>query len=71
MEARRWALESGPGGDHDQPYTFAMPQSLETVAAWLHLLGRRWRERASTIASTSAPADEVGVRASVPVRAAQ
>jgi hypothetical protein len=75
MEARRWEMERGPGGDHDQPYSFALPRSMGVVAAWLHLLGRRWRERAvtsettdlatseTTDLTTNAIASEVGVGA--------
>ena len=38
---RRWkALESGPGGDHDLPYSFSLPPSLPQVRAWTILLAR-------------------------------
>jgi hypothetical protein len=38
---RRWeALESGPGGDHDLPYRFGLPLSLQQVLAWVRLLTR-------------------------------
>ncbi len=37
---RRLELELGPGGDHDLPYTFALPASMPQVLAWMRLLGR-------------------------------
>ncbi len=40
LERRREALESGPGGDHDLPYTFSLPRSLPQVLAWMSLLVR-------------------------------
>ncbi|MBF6589247.1 MAG: hypothetical protein IVW57_01795 [Ktedonobacterales bacterium] len=45
MERRRWEIEQGPGGDHDEPYEFRLPGNMEVAAAWLRLLARRWRER--------------------------
>jgi len=39
-ERRREALESGPGGDHDLPYSFSLPRSLPQVLAWMTLLAR-------------------------------
>ncbi len=44
MERLRWELEQGPGGDHDEPYAFSMPESTEVLRAWMRLMGRRWRE---------------------------
>lgn len=36
---RRWEeLETGPGGDHDLPYSFSLPLSLPQVLAWMTLL---------------------------------
>jgi len=40
LERRREALESGPGGDHDLPYSFSLPLSLPQVLAWMTLLAR-------------------------------
>ncbi len=37
---RREELESGPGGDHDLPYSFSLPLSLPQVLAWMTLLAR-------------------------------
>ncbi len=36
-EVRRVAMEQGTGGDHDQPYRFAFPQTLSETRAWLRL----------------------------------
>jgi len=40
LERRREELESGPGGDHDVPYSFSLPLSLPQVRAWTTLLVR-------------------------------
>ena len=40
LERRREELESGPGGDHDLPYSFSLPISLPQVLAWMTLLAR-------------------------------
>jgi hypothetical protein len=40
LEKRREELESGPGGDHDLPYSFSLPLSLPQVLAWMTLLVR-------------------------------
>lgn len=40
VERRRIELEGGLGGDHDTPYTFALPASLLQVLAWVRLLAR-------------------------------
>ena len=40
LERRREELESGPGGDHDLPYSFSLPRSLPQVRAWMTLLAR-------------------------------
>lgn len=32
--------ERGAGGDHDLPYTFALPASMPQVLAWMRLLGK-------------------------------
>jgi hypothetical protein len=37
LEHKRLELESGPGGDHDSPYRFALPISLNERLAWIHL----------------------------------
>jgi hypothetical protein len=40
LERRREELESGPGGDHDLPYSFSLLLSLPQVLAWMTLLAR-------------------------------
>jgi hypothetical protein len=40
LERRREELESGPGGDHDMPYSFMLPLSLPQVRAWMALLAK-------------------------------
>jgi hypothetical protein len=40
LERRRLELELGPGGDHDVPYTFALPVSMPQVLAWTRLLAQ-------------------------------
>ena len=40
LERRREALESGEGGDHDIPYTLALPSSMPLVLAWTKLLAK-------------------------------
>ena len=40
LEKRREELESGPGGDHDLPYSFSLPLSLPQVLAWMKLLAK-------------------------------
>jgi hypothetical protein len=38
LERRRLEVERGAGGDHDLPYTFALPHALPQVRAWVKLL---------------------------------
>lgn len=40
LERRRWEVEMGEGGDHDQSYTFALPVSMPQLLAWTRLLVR-------------------------------
>ena len=40
LERRRVELECGAGGDHDVPYTFALPSSWPLVLAWMKLLAK-------------------------------
>jgi len=40
LERRRLELETGPGGDHDVPYSFSLPPSLPQVLAWMRLLAK-------------------------------
>jgi len=40
LERRRLELELGPGGDHDVPYTFALPLSMPHVLAWMRVLAK-------------------------------
>ena len=44
LEKRREELERGSGGDHDLPYSFALPLSMPQVLAWMRLLARTQRE---------------------------
>ncbi|MGH2516957.1 MAG: hypothetical protein ACRDHP_14995 [Ktedonobacterales bacterium] len=43
-ERHRWAMEQGPGGDHDEPYHFELPASARVTRAWIQLMARRIRE---------------------------
>jgi hypothetical protein len=38
LERRRAEVECGAGGDHDVPYTFALPLSMPQTLAWIRLL---------------------------------
>ena len=38
LESRRLELERGAGGDHDSPYTFALPLYMPQTLAWVELL---------------------------------
>jgi hypothetical protein len=40
VERRREEMECGVGGDHDLPYSFALPGSWPQVRAWMRLLAR-------------------------------
>jgi hypothetical protein len=40
LEHKRLELESGPGGDHDTPYRFALPISMKERLAWIRLQRR-------------------------------
>jgi hypothetical protein len=40
LEKRRMELEMGNGGDHNEPYTFALPVSMPQLLAWTKLLVR-------------------------------
>lgn len=40
LEQKRLELECGSGGDHDTPYRFALPVSLQERLAWTHLQSR-------------------------------
>ena len=40
LEKRREELERGAGGDHDLPYSFALPPSMPQVLAWMRLLAK-------------------------------
>lgn len=52
VESQRWALEQGPGGDHDQPYHFAGTISEQTLTRWAQLMNAA-RERLDQAASGS------------------
>ena len=40
LDKRREELERGAGGDHDLPYSFALPPSMAQVIAWMRLLAK-------------------------------
>jgi hypothetical protein len=40
LDRRRLEIEMGAGGDHDLPYTFALPLSLPQKLAWIRLMAR-------------------------------
>ncbi len=40
LDKRREELERGAGGDHDLPYSFALPPSMSQVLAWMRLLAK-------------------------------
>jgi hypothetical protein len=40
LEQKHLEIECGPGGDHDTPYRFALPLSINEQLAWLHLQRR-------------------------------
>ncbi len=40
LQQKRLEIESGPGGDHDTPYRFALPISMKERLAWVHLQSR-------------------------------
>lgn len=44
IERRRWEIEKGAGGDHDQPYQFELPANAAIACEWLRLLARAQRE---------------------------
>src|SRR5216683_4343776 len=45
LERRRAELEHGAGGDHDTPYTFALPLSVPQTLAWTRLMAREHLSR--------------------------
>lgn len=40
LERRRLDIEEGEGGDHDEPYVFSMPVTIQERLAWSRLLGK-------------------------------
>jgi hypothetical protein len=38
IESQRWAIEQGPGGDHDVPYRFEPHVSAQTLSRWAQLM---------------------------------
>ncbi len=40
LDKRREELEGGAGGDHDLPYSFALPAWMPQVLAWVRLLAK-------------------------------
>lgn len=60
-ESQRWAIEQGPGGDHDLPYRFVTPISDQTLARWAQLMNAarlRHDEASEDLAELAAFADE-------------
>lgn len=53
IESQRWAIEQGPGGDHDIPYHFEPPISEHTLRLWTHLMVEARRQDAEASASTT------------------
>jgi hypothetical protein len=43
LDRRRWEREVGAGGDHDVPYTFALPLSQPQTLIWIRLMARAQR----------------------------
>jgi hypothetical protein len=40
LDRKRLEREMGAGGDHDLPYTFALPVSVPQMLAWIRLMNR-------------------------------
>jgi site-specific DNA-cytosine methylase len=40
LDKKRLEFELGPGGDHDVPYSFALPAYMPQVLAWMRLLAK-------------------------------
>jgi hypothetical protein len=40
LDRKRLEREMGAGGNHDLPYTFALPRSLPQTLAWIRLMAR-------------------------------
>lgn len=53
VESQRWAMERGPGGDHDIPYRFEPFVPAHTLRRWSRLMARAHR-RAADATSGSA-----------------
>lgn len=53
IESQRWAIEQGPGGDHDVPYRFETSVSAHTLRRWAQLMAvaRRQDEEAAAMAA--------------------
>ncbi|HZC07571.1 MAG TPA: hypothetical protein VE338_18190 [Ktedonobacterales bacterium] len=66
IESQRWAIEQGPGGDHDVPYRFESAVPAQILARWAQLLGnvqRRSADSTDTLAELDVIA-EVGAEVS-------
>ncbi len=61
IEHKRWAIEQGPGGDHDVPYRFESTVPAQILARWAKLLGHAHRRanETETLAELSLSADLV------------
>lgn len=59
LDQRRWEVETGPGGDHDEPYAFVLPPDQEVLTSWLRLFARSWHapNTADLAEQSAAPAE--------------
>lgn len=56
IESERWAIEQGPGGDHDVPYRFEASISPQTLARWAQLMSAAQGEDDETLAELASSA---------------
>lgn len=54
IESQRWAIEQGPGGDHDVPYHFDPPVSGHTLQRWAQLMAAARQQDSEADTSTVA-----------------
>lgn len=57
VESQRWALEQGPGGDHDVPYRFEPFVPAHTLRRWSRLMAQARRHAASAPDTADAACD--------------
>lgn len=55
IESQRWAIEQGPGGDHDVPYRFEAPVSEHTLRHWAQLVLAAQRQDDEAALGTAEP----------------